>query len=125
MNLTPGPDPHLIVATALRRDADAHDAGAVDSVGESYDDVLAEVLPLWNEAGGTIGMAFRFWDAWVKARNNDWPNSSGIAREDWPRLARHIAAALEMHNTVSEPVLERFADRGLWARLRAVWDALH
>src|SRR5262245_8943532 len=103
--MTPEPDPHSIVATALRRDADAHDAGAIDQVGESYDDVLAEGLPLWNEEGGTIGMAFRFWDAWAAARNRGWPDSEGIAREDWPRLARDIAVALETRSAVTEPVL--------------------
>src|SRR5688572_33351174 len=115
--MRPEQEAALIVADALRHDAAAHDAGNVDEVGGSYDDVLSEVLPLWNDAGGTVGAAFKFWDWWIDARSHGWRRPRGIARDDWPRLARHIAAALENGNPVTDPVLlERYAaaNRGFW-----------
>ena len=83
-----------VLASALEADADAHDAGRHDSVGERYDDVLLEVTPFWDSHAHVLSMGFHFWDCWVDARNHDWKYYPNANEGDWPRLARAVAAAL-------------------------------
>lgn len=83
-----------VLASALEADADSHDAGRHDDVGERYDDVLGEVLPFWDSHARTLSMGFHFWDCWVDARNHDWNYYPDAREGDWPRLARAVAAAL-------------------------------
>ena len=96
-----------IVAAALRRDASAQEAGDFEAIAARYDDVYAEVLELSDDLPGEIGRSFTFWDEWCDARNHDWMYYPGIAREDWPRLARHVADAVESGATITDPVLVR------------------
>jgi hypothetical protein len=83
-----------VLASALEADADAHDAGRYDAVGERYDDILGEVLPFWDSHPRALSMGFHFWDCWVDARNHDWQYHPDADEADWPRLARAVAAAL-------------------------------
>lgn len=83
-----------VLASALEADADSHDAGRHDCVGERYDDVLGEVLPFWSSHAGALSMGFHFWDCWVDARNHDWNYYPDAREGDWPRLGRAVAAAL-------------------------------
>jgi len=111
-----------IVASALRQDAKAHEAGNFEAIAARYDDVYAEVLPLCEDLPGMIATGFTFWDWWSDARNHAWQYYEGITREDWPRLARHVADAVEAGSPITDPVLmrhfERAARPGLVRRLR-------
>ena len=54
-------------------------------------------------------VALSFWDGWIDASNHDWRYYEPIAADDWPRLAREIAAALrEDRELVNPTVLDRF-----------------
>jgi phage-related minor tail protein len=100
-----------IVARALRQDAAAQDAGDFDAIAKRYDDVYGEVLPLCSKLPDPIATAFTFWDWWADARNHDWQYYEGIARDDWPRLARHIAHTVEAGVPISDPALRRHFQR--------------
>lgn len=123
MNRSPEQEATALLADALRKDALAQDAGDVAAVGDRYDDVYQDVLALCEDLSGRAADGFLFWDWWCDARNHDWKYYyEGIARDDWPRLARHIADAIEQDLPITEPVLvkhfERAARPGLFARLR-------
>lgn len=113
------------VATALRHDVEAHRRGSYADIGTAYDHVLNEVLPLWNHSGGVIATAFTFWDWWIDARNHNWLYYPGIARDDWPRLAVHMAEVLDSQGTITDPQLlakfARAARPSLLQRLRRFW----
>ena len=96
-----------IVASALRQDAIAQEAGNPEVIANRYDDVYAEVLPLCNGLPNLVARGFTFWDWWADARNHDWKYYDGIARDDWPRLARHVAEAVESAVPIADPVLVR------------------
>ena len=110
-----------ILASALRRDATAQEAGNSEAIANRYDDVYAEVLALCSDLPDMVSRGFTFWDWWADARNHDWKYYDGIARNDWPRLARHVADAVEAAAPITDPVLvrhfERAARPGLFARL--------
>ena len=114
-----------LVAAALRRDVEAHRRGSYADIGKSYDDVLNEVLPLWNNSGGLIATAFDFWDRWVDARNHNWLYHPGITQDDWPRLGAHMAEALDSHGAITDPQLlaefARTTNPSLLQRFRRFW----
>lgn len=93
------------LAGALLADADAHARNRFDDIGERYDDVLTELLPFKDRWTPRVSLAFRFWDGWVDARNHDWQYYRGIARDDWPRLARVIARSLQEGVELTDPEL--------------------
>ena len=95
------------MALALRQDADAHTAGRYDEIATRYDDVYGEVLAL-SEWTPRLGIAFEFWDCWNDARNHDWRYYEGIGRDDWPKMAQEIAAALESGDEIDATVVDRF-----------------
>ena len=104
--------PEDILASALLADADAHEGGRFDDIAERYDDVLAELLPLKDRWTPQVSIAFEFWDGWADARNHDWHYYPGIARDDWPRLARDIARSLREGVEPADPiVLQHFRPR--------------
>ena len=98
-----------ILGAALIADAVAHDAGRHDEVGERYDDVYSDLLPIQDLNDRRFAIAFNFWDGWCDARNHDWNFYPGIGRDDWPKLAREIASALDHGSPPSNPlILQRF-----------------
>jgi len=110
-----------IVASALRQDAAAHEAGDFQAIANRYDDVYAEVLPLCSDLPGMVATGFTFWDWWADARNHEWQYYEGITRDDWPRLARHVADAVEAATPITDVVLmrhfQRAAQPSLFARI--------
>jgi hypothetical protein len=110
-----------IVASALRQDASAHEAGHFETIANRYDDVYAEVLALCTDYSAPVATAFTFWDWWADARNHAWQYYDGIVRDDWPRLAHHVADAVEAGTPITDPALVRHFQRaarpGLFARL--------
>jgi hypothetical protein len=99
-----------VVAEALLADAEAHEAGRYDEIGEQFDDVLAETLPLEDAKADHVTIAFSFWDGWIDARNHDWLYYEGIERHDWPKHARAVAACLQAGRSPDDPVLLRHFD---------------
>lgn len=101
-----------IVAAALLNESKLHAEERFSELGDRYDDVHGEILPLMEEPNVTVGLAFNFWDCWVDAANHDWRYHEGIGRDDWPKLATEIAGALRQGVEVTDPVLvERFSPR--------------
>ena len=96
-----------IVARALRQDASAQEAGELEAINARCDAVYAEVLQNCKDLPGTLATCFTFWDEWGDARNHEWRYYPGIARDDWPRLARHLADAVESGAPITDPVLVR------------------
>ena len=121
--------PRDMIAAALRRDAALHEGGQVDTIGNGYDAAEGEILPLESTRERDIGVALSFWDGWIDARNHAWRHYEGIARSDWPILARTIAAALEARHPITDAVvLGHFApesQRSLWSRVRGWLDRRH
>jgi hypothetical protein len=98
-----------IIATALRKAADMHDARKYDDIDSPYDDVLMETSPLTDGNDRQCNIAFIFWDSWGDASRHDWRYYKGIGKEDWPRFARVIASTLESDNEITDPlILEHF-----------------
>ena len=96
------------LVTHLRADAVAHDAERYDAIGRRFDDVERRFPRDAAPALGRLHVALTFWDGWIDARNNDWPDGP-IARRDWPGLARGVAADLEADREIGDPlVLARF-----------------
>jgi hypothetical protein len=92
----------------LRTDAAAHDGGAYDAVGRRFDSIERR-FPVGTEPQlGRLHIALTFWDGWVDARNNGWPRGP-VALEEWPALARGVAADLAADSEISNRrVLELF-----------------
>ena len=92
----------------LREDADAHDAEKYDAVGRRFDSVEHQFPRGTAPALGKLHIALTFWDGWVHARNHGWPPGP-IGINEWPQLAREVAADLEAdRDPTSEPVLKNF-----------------
>jgi len=93
----------------LLRDAMAHDYGRYHEVGRRFDDV-ERVLPHGGAPElGRLRVALTFWDGWIDARNHGFQPGSGIAKTEWPLLARIVAADLEGDRDVTDiRVVARF-----------------
>jgi uncharacterized membrane protein YeaQ/YmgE (transglycosylase-associated protein family) len=93
----------------LLRDAMAHDAERYDEVGRGFDSV-ERALPHGGAAElGKLRVALTFWDGWIHARNRGWQPDGGVAKRDWPLLARTVAADLEGDRDVTDlRVVTRF-----------------
>lgn len=99
-----------LVATALRREAAAQQAGDLQAIGACVEELEMRVRALRLDAP-ELERAFTFWDWWIDARNHDWRYHEGIARDDWPRLARHVADTVESGAPPSDPVLLRYLEQ--------------
>ena len=92
----------------LREDAAAHDAERFDAIGRRFDDVERRFPHGTGPGIGRLHVALTFWDGWIDARNNGWPDSP-IVRSAWPGLARGVAADLEADREIAAPlVLARY-----------------
>jgi hypothetical protein len=113
-------------ASDLDRAAQAQDAGNLPGIETGYE-ALDEVLPRGESAEyDKLHIALNFWDGWIDARNHDWHYYEGIAEQDWPNLARLIAADLRADREPRDERIRRHFDLrdsnerpSLWNRLRA------
>jgi hypothetical protein len=96
------------LVTQLRQDADAHEAENYDAIGRRFD-AIEYRFPRGTEPElGRLHIALAFWDGWVHARNHGWP-AGPIGLADWPRLARAVAADLQLDRNLGDPeVLTHF-----------------
>jgi hypothetical protein len=88
----------------LRLDAEAHEAGQYDAVGRRFD-WLEHRFPRGTAPElGRLHIALTFWDGWVHARNHGWPPGP-IALDEWPRLARAVAADLTADRDITDDAI--------------------
>ena len=84
-----------ILAEALEKDALDHESGNYDNIGLKWDDVYGQLLPIEEDIDQPVyGLAFNFWDDWCDASNHDWQYHEPITTNEWPKIAREIAASL-------------------------------
>jgi hypothetical protein len=96
------------IVTHLREDAAAHEAERFDAIGRRFDGIERLFSRGAAPELGRLLVALSFWDGWIDARNNGWPNGP-IALGEWPELARGVAADLEAERDIAAPlVLARF-----------------
>jgi hypothetical protein len=92
----------------LLSDAGAHEAGRYDSIGRRFDAIEHRFPTGTDPELARLHIALSFWDGWIDARNNGWPRGP-IALEEWPVLARRVAADLRADQEISDAtVLTRF-----------------
>ena len=90
-----------VLADYLERDANLQASGQAAAIGAGYHE-LDDRLPRgkgneWNK----IFVALGLWDYWIDARNHAWEPFYGIAEEEWPVLARVVAADLAANREVT------------------------
>ncbi len=96
-----------ILAKALVADAELHEANRYHEIGERYDDVYGELLPLDGASEAPVRVALEFWDGWIDARNHDWLYYEGIGEHDWPRYARVVSDCLRSNRVPDDPTLRK------------------
>lgn len=89
------------LVTHLSDDADAHDAENYDAIGRRFDAIEYRFPRGTDPELGRLHIALAFWDGWVHARNHGWPPGP-IRLDEWPRLARAIAADLRADRDLAE-----------------------
>lgn len=93
----------------LVHDASAHDAERFDEIGRRFDS-LENLFPRGRDPGlMKLHVAMTFWDGWIDARNNGWPKHS-IGKDEWPVLARGVAADLEADREITDARVRRQFD---------------
>ena len=86
----------------LLEDAALHDAERYDEIGRRFD-AIAHAFPFGAAPDLVeLRLALIFWDAWIDARNLGWRSSAGIARAEWPLLARAVAADLTAGRSIED-----------------------
>jgi uncharacterized membrane protein YeaQ/YmgE (transglycosylase-associated protein family) len=87
----------------LLRDAMAHDAGRYHDVGRRFENIERGLPRGGRPDLGRLRVALTFWDGWIDARNRGWQQpDGGIAKTEWPLLARGVAADLEGNRDVTD-----------------------
>ena len=62
-----------------------------------------------------LRIALTFWDGWIDARNRGWQQTRGIQPDEWPVLARGIAADLQADREISDERVRTRFDAGATA----------
>ena len=83
-----------ILASALEADAALQEKGDVRQLGAAQERTWEQVVAIAPDYSDAVAFAFTFWDEWADAANHEWQYHDSIARSDWPRHAREIAAGL-------------------------------
>jgi hypothetical protein len=98
------------IVAALGRAVTSHERGDYAAVGEGYD-ALAPFVPRDQPPRfNKILVALSYWDAWIRAGKNGWPENEDIRKDEWPQLAREVIALL---NEDKEILIGRIARLGL------------
>jgi hypothetical protein len=93
---------------ALRKDADLHEKGLFSQLGNDFDQLDVKTTGIFQDASvrQVFSIAWNFWDSWIDERNHLFPGFyEGIAKEQWPALARRAAEDLEKGDEVVDPLL--------------------
>ena len=94
---------HLV--SQLERIANAHELGRYGDIELEFDELDALVPRGMGPEFGKLLTALTFWDSWIDAANHEWQYYPAISRDDWPLLARRIAADLRADREISDPLL--------------------
>jgi hypothetical protein len=87
-----------LLSECLERDAELH-VRAPNELGRSFDTVDPSV----PRDDPDLALAIAFWDSWIDERNHGFPGHyRGISIDDWPILARSIAASLVSGRTIDD-----------------------
>jgi hypothetical protein len=109
-------------ASDLERAAEAQQAGNFAGIENGYD-ALDAILPRGEGAEyDKLHIALHFWDGWIDARNHDWRYYQGIGQQDWPDLARVLAADLRAGREPSEKRILKHFDLRPAAMRPSLWD---
>lgn len=93
------------VAENLLRDAEFHEAGHYQRVGENFDEYDAEIPRTDDPRFKKLHIALNFWDGWQDSRNHGWLFYKVIEKDDWPRLARIIIQSITAEQEITESIL--------------------
>jgi hypothetical protein len=80
-----------ILATALERQAGAHDQGELQNMVAHREAVCRQVLPISDIPRPTSKPALRFWNEWARASRYAWNAVGPVSKSDWPTMARTSA----------------------------------
>ena len=100
------------LARHLLRNAEAHEAGSWSYLDKGYEEIERGIPREGHPEIETILVAIDFWAAWIEASRGNRERPGPIGREDWPRLARRIVAALESDLEIDDSeILNEFGPR--------------
>ena len=93
----------------LTRDANSHVARRYSEIGIGFDEMEANLPDSDEEEFDKLFLARSFLEECIEARNHDWSDFDHMTEDDWPILAKRIAAALTHDLEISDPqVLAQF-----------------
>ncbi|MHC4745150.1 MAG: hypothetical protein ACYS8Z_24810 [Planctomycetota bacterium] len=93
----------------LLEDADHHISGCFSRIGENFDEFDHNLPRGAGPEFGKLHIALIFWDSWLDARNHDWQYYPKIKPDDWPLLAKLIAADIEADRDIQDKlIMEQF-----------------
>jgi hypothetical protein len=91
-----------LMAEVLESDAALHEQGRFTELGKHYD----EVDYARPRCSDQLAIAGNFYDFWISERNHEFAGyAQGIAKDDWPRLARYIADRLTTEEEIADPLI--------------------
>ena len=100
------PEAAEILASALEGDVRTQVEGDPIEIGEKWDDIYAELLPIEDDIDNPIyALAFRFWGDWGDASNHNWLYHEPTTEDQWPIYAREIAASLRAGIMPESPII--------------------
>jgi hypothetical protein len=102
-----------LIARALDRAVTAHEERRFADLAAFFDEIDIPDVRCDGDTHGTIALALNFFDGWVDASNHEWQFYEGIARDDWPVLAREISTSLRSRTPIdSADLLAGFSSSG-------------
>ena len=92
------------IASAPEHAARCHEAAEFQKLDSLHQSTEAAPIPQGDSRRGIL-IAIDFLGGWVDASNHNWRYYDGIAKEDWPNLARYLAFVLRRGEKVEMPVI--------------------
>ena len=81
-----------MLAAALEADATAHEQGTLSNMDARIIEIETQLKRINDIPRPTYKMAMRFWKEWAWESTHGWSHYENIGVDDWPELARTIAA---------------------------------
>ena len=91
-----------LMSEVLKSDAALQEQGRFAELGKHYD----EVDYAWPRCSDQLAIAWNFYDFWISERDHEFAGyAQGIAKDDWPRLAKYIADRLIAEEGIADPLI--------------------